>query len=36
MILICTVCGNTKREPQPEIVMHKCCGEIMRDSNERD
>ncbi len=29
MILKCKKCGKEKREPQPELVYHKCCGEKM-------
>jgi hypothetical protein len=29
MILICRKCGKEIREPQPELIIRKCCGELM-------
>jgi len=36
MILKCRRCGKEKREPQPELVEHKCCGLIMEEQPDFD
>lgn len=30
-MLICGVCGKTKREPQPDLVVHICCNKEMNE-----